>query len=376
MRRRLALVTPGFSASEQDWCIPALLDLVRVLQRDEDVTVFTLRYPHTRAPYRVYGAQVVPFGAAQARGLGRFGLWLRAARRLRKDVLGGRFDLVHALWAHEPAALGAWACRGTRVPLVVSVLGGELVALPDVAYGGQLQPLNRRLIAYGLARAARVTFGSEALLRGAAAVDAARARRLPLGVARERFHPGPPAAGGLRLDGRPCLLSVASLAPVKDHATLLRALALAGLGEARLHLVGDGAERGALERLAAELGVAPQVRFHGPLPHDVLPDVYHQADLHVVSSRFESQCLAALEAAACGTPLVGTRVGILPELLPAERLAAPGDSAGLAECLRHAARADAPREATLAALVAERYGLERAVPDLVRLYDELAPRVS
>jgi glycosyltransferase involved in cell wall biosynthesis len=284
-------------------------------------------------------------------------------------VRAGGIDVVHALWAHEPGALAAEACRGTNVPLVVSVLGGELAALHDIRYGGAQESLNRHLARRSLARAALVTIGSEALRALApAGLDATRWRVWPLGVATARFHPEAGAGSAPRLDGAPSVLSVASLVPVKDHATLLRAFATLA-PEARLHLVGAGPAERAARALAQALGLAERVRFHGALAHDVLPAVYRQADLLVVSSRFESQCLAALEAAACGTPVAGTRVGVLPDLAAPEALCAPGDAEGLGACMRR--QLASARDGALAARTAERYGLERCLADLRGLYDTL-----
>jgi glycosyltransferase involved in cell wall biosynthesis len=149
---------------------------------------------------------------------------------------------------------------------------------------------------------------------------------------------------------------VASLSPVKDQATLLRAFALvaARIPDTRLHLVGEGELRAPLEALAAELGVAPLVRFHGEVPHRDLPDVYRQADLCVLSSRSENVAMVALEAAACGCPTVGTAVGVLPDLGGASRTVPPGEPQALGELL---AGVLGDRE-TLAAMARE--GLERA----------------
>jgi glycosyltransferase involved in cell wall biosynthesis len=370
-RRRIGLVIPGFSTTESDWCIPALLDLVRGLARADDVTVFSLRYPHHRRPYEVAGARVVPFGAAQARGLGRLLLFLRAGRYLRRAARAGEFDVLHALWAHEPGAIAAWACRGTGTPLVVSLLGGELAQLRDIRYGGGQEPVNRRLASRALRRARLVTIGSETLRAPVpAGFDSAPWRLWPLGVATARFHPLADVGQAPRLDGTPCVLSVASLVPVKDHATLLRAFATLA-PTARLHLVGAGPLEDATRELAQTLGIAERVRFHGALSHELLPGIYRQADVLVVSSRFESQCLAALEAAACGTPVVGTRVGALPDVAAPEALCSPGQAAALAACMRR--QFTRARDGSLATRTAQRYGLERCLLDLRRLYDELLP---
>jgi hypothetical protein len=67
-RLNIGLVTPGFSADEADWCIPALLNLVRRLAAVHDVTVYTLRYPHHDGSYGISGARVRAFGGATIGG--------------------------------------------------------------------------------------------------------------------------------------------------------------------------------------------------------------------------------------------------------------------------------------------------------------------
>jgi glycosyltransferase involved in cell wall biosynthesis len=378
-RLRLGLITPGFSASEADWCIPAQLDLVRALATRHDVRVIALRYPHTRRPYLVHGARVTPLGAAQRRGLGRLAMLLRALVTLRREHRRRPFDVLHALWAHEPGALATWAAGALGVPAVVSVLGGELVDLPPVDYGGQRARLNRRLIAFALRRAARVTVGSRVLRRVAESAGRwdARWSEWPLGVETARFHAGGARdaererarrGSGLALDGDPALLHVGSLVPVKDQATLLRAFARlrAERPRARLHVVGDGPLRARLEDLAAELRVADDVTFHGALTHDILPVLDRQADVFVLSSLFESQCLALLEAVACGCPVAGTAVGALPEIAPAACTAPPGDAPALAAAIACALgtrpRADLPA----------RFELSTSVDALVDLYRGVA----
>lgn len=377
---RIGLVTPGFSASEADWCIPAQLDLVRALAERDDVRVFALRYPHERRTYGVHGAQVHAFAAAQRRGPRRLFMWARVRLALRREHRRRPFDVLHALWAHEPGFLATLAGRVLRVPVVVSVLGGELADLPEVDYGGGRTWLNRRLVGAALRGATRVTVGSTFLKRiaeGAGRWDE-RWTVWPLGVDTARFHPSPRegarararAAGAPVLDGHPALLSVGSLAPIKDHATLLRAFALARreLPRSRLHVVGDGPLRASLDALALELSVADAVRFHGHVAHERLPDVYHQADLFVVSSRFESQCLAALEAAACGCVVMGTAVGALPEL-SADAAVAPRDVPALAQALSRAAGATTclfgPGGATRRG---DRWTLDAAVAVLRQIY--------
>ncbi len=109
------------------------------------------------------------------------------------------------------------------------------------------------------------------------------------------FEPGQP----------PVILGVGRLSPEKDFATLIRAFAeVRAKRPARLVILGEGKERGALEALAKELGVAGDVRLPG---YDVNPFRYmRRARVFVLSSLYEGLPGALIQAMACGCRVVGT----------------------------------------------------------------------
>jgi glycosyltransferase involved in cell wall biosynthesis len=88
-----------------------------------------------------------------------------------------------------------------------------------------------------------------------------------------------------------------------------------------------------LQRQACDLGLADTVCFRGDVDHGALPDVYRAASAFVLSSVHEAQGMVALEAAACGLPIVGTRVGVIPELAADDAVAPPGDADALANAI-------------------------------------------
>ena len=159
-----------------------------------------------------------------------------------------------------------------------------------------------------------------------------RAQVVPLGID-FAAHAAPPAPR----PGPPWrLLHVGSINRVKDHRTLLSAFAqvAARFADVTLDCVGEDTLHGEIQALAAGMGVASRVRFHGFVPNDDLAPLYRAAHLHLMSSRYESQSVAVLKATAAGLTTVGTAVGLLPTLAAlapaAAQTVAPGDGAALA----------------------------------------------
>lgn len=311
---KLCLVTPGFSASEDDWCIPALHHLVRRLAADHEVTVLALRHPPRHGEYGFFGARVLPLASGMRTGGWRIAMLLRAMAMIAREHRSSAFDVIHGLWADEAGFVAATAGRWLGVRSVVSIMGGELVGLPEIGYGVQLGRTGRTLVRRSLATAAVVTTGSSGLMETARAFRGSKPLVVaPLGVDAALFNIEGERA---TLEGDPCLLQVGSLTPVKNHRLSIAAFAKIARVHpgAHLHLVGTGPLKRELAARSRALSLGERVHFHASVPHHDLPAIYRAADLHLVSSVFESQCMVVLEAAACGIGTIGTRVGILPML--------------------------------------------------------------
>ncbi len=119
----------------------------------------------------------------------------------------------------------------------------------------------------------------------------------------------------------PILLFVGRIQPLKGPDVAVRALAALGRPDAQLIIVGGASgdegdvETGRIRALVDELGLHEQVRFVEPQPHHILSTYYRAADVVLVPSRSESFGLVALEAAACGIPVVASAVGGLLSLV-------------------------------------------------------------
>lgn len=113
------------------------------------------------------------------------------------------------------------------------------------------------------------------------------------------------------------IVFVGRLEKVKGPDILLKSF---GIVQARnediyLDVIGDGSMKGALQDLAKELGIFHRVTFHGAQNRQYVRTVLHRASAFVMPSRSEGLGLAILEAMAVGTPLIGTRVGGIPEVI-------------------------------------------------------------
>jgi glycosyltransferase involved in cell wall biosynthesis len=198
---------------------------------------------------------------------------------------------------------------------------------------------------------------------------------IPNGVDLARFaHEPKPVAGRILMVGR--------FSPPKRHDLVLRAFAevQSRFPGSELWFVGDGEDRPAAERLAADLGVQGATRFLG-VREDV-PELVAEAACVVLASDYEGCPLSVIEAMAAGVPVVATRVGGVPEVVRdgvTGILAEPGSpdglARGLAELLGDGARAAelgrAGREHAR-----ERFSREQMAAATAEIYERLVPGSS
>ena len=227
-------------------------------------------------------------------------------------------------------------------------------------------------------------------LVGLYGADPARVEIVAPGVDHAFFSPGDRAGARwalrhLSLGDGPALIFVGRIQPLKGADVAIRTLAELADPSATLVVVGgasgaDGAaEVARIHRLVSDLGVTDQVRFVDPVPHHLLSTYYRAADVCLVPSRSESFGLVALEAAACGTPVVASAVGGLRTLVEHERTGFLVESRDPADFARYAREVltvpSVARELSAqAASRARNYTWSTAAGRLRRIYGDITAR--
>lgn len=265
----------------------------------------------------------------------KIGMWLAplllalgawpTLRRWRRE--GWHFQLIDAHYYYPDGVAAALLARWMDVPLAITARGSDVNLIGEMYWP-------RRMMRWA-SRVAGASIGvSRALVERLVAMGVApgSTRVLRNGVDLQRFHPVPQAEARQRVGGPlhgPRLVCVAALVPVKCHALVLRALC--ELPDWHLDLVGVGPLDGSLRQLAQQLGVAARVRFVGRVEQDELKFHFSAADLSVLASSNEGWPNVLLESLACGTAVVASRVGGIPEVIASPAAGSLFESGSVAE---------------------------------------------
>lgn len=308
----------------------------------------------------------------------------RSIRRLAEIIRDGRPHVLHTHTAKAGAIARAAALLvgDARPPIVVHTFHGHVLK----GYFGSARTAFFRRVESVLASASDVLVAVSPQVRDElvelGVAPPGKFAVIPLGIPLDERLGGPAAALDLRhaygIPARAFVIGwVGRMTAVKDTSAVLRiAAAVRARGvDAALCMVGDGPERGSLEQLAHELGIAQHVYFVG-YQTDVAP-YYELFDAFVLPSVNEGTPVSAIEALASATPVVANRVGGVPDVVRDGVdgfLVEPGDVEGAADRLAELAR-DAALGGRLGGAgrerVRSRYAVERLVDDVDRLYCSL-----
>jgi N-acetyl-alpha-D-glucosaminyl L-malate synthase BshA len=238
---------------------------------------------------------------------------VRVSRERRLDLLHAHYAVPHAtaaFLAHQILS----STPGVTAPRTVTTLHGTDITLvgSDPSYAG--------VVGFSIAESHGVTVVSKSLRQETIQalgitreirvipnfLDCTVYTRQPDAMIRHPWRP--------RAPGEPIVMHVSNFRPVKRVDRVIEVFfRIQTRVPSRLVLIGDGPDRGAAERRAADLGLAGRVDFVGE-QMDLVPWL-SAANVLLLPSAQESFGLAALEAMACGVPVIASRVGGLPEII-------------------------------------------------------------
>ena len=238
---------------------------------------------------------------------------------IRRLIAEGRdFDLIDAHYFYPDGVAATMLARHFRKRVVVTARGSDLNVISRY-------PTARRLMQWA-ARHSDASIGVCSALAEQIKpwTSSERVHVVRNGVDLQLFRPvsAEDARRRLRTGGSPLLISVGHLVENKGHALVIDALAeiRRHFPDAHLAIVGQGPDRERLRERAALRGCEERVTFAGAVEHASMIDWYNAADVLVLASAREGWANVLLEALACGTPVVATRVGGSPEVVTDERV--------------------------------------------------------
>ena len=334
------------------------------------------------SPFRLRGySERVFFHQVETR-MGRYPLFdhfpytLALASKQHEVVLREELDLLHVHYA-IPHATTAYLARemlkGERSLRVITTLHGT-----DITLVGQESSFYA-ITKFSIERSDGVTAVSNYLrdeTYRAFGCGGCDVRMVPNFVNLKEYRPGDPGCRGtVAPEDHKVITHISNFREVKRVKDVVRVFArIRRAMPATLVMIGDGPERMDAENEARDLAVTDDVRFLGRL--DSVASLLQASDLFILPSQTESFGLAALEAMACGSPVVASRAGGLPEVIddgvngilePVGSVEAMGRRA--VELLRDPERHAGMRAAAL--VKAEQFSADRIVPMYEAYYQEV-----
>lgn len=290
----------------------------------------------------------------------------RQIRRLQQD--GYNCDFIDAHYYYPDGIAAAIAARLLRKPLSITARGTDINLIANF-------PLPRRLILWAAGVADLNLAVCEALRQRMLEIGirADSTHTLRNGVDLQLFTPLPRQAlrDKWQAHGK-VLVSVGHLIERKGHHLVIAAMPQ--LPDYQLFIVGGGEWEKKLKAQAQQLGVAERVRFIGEVGQQQLPEFYSLADALVLASDREGWANVLLEAMACGTPVVASRIWGTPEVVQAPEagvLCDQRDGPGFAAAITRLFAQYPDRQQTRA--YAEKFSWDETTAGLLRLFGSLSP---
>jgi len=311
------------------------------------------------------------------------------ALNVSKIIEKNKIDLIHAHFAYPEGLVGLLAKKITSKPLVVTVHGYDILVEKSVKYGVRLSKRIDAVVRLVLNNADAIIAASRATFNEVRKIvwQIDKVHLIPNGVDTQRFNPEInilDVKKTLGIENCFIIFTLRHHEPRYGLEYLIRAIpiVLKQRNDVVFVIGGEGSLRQYYEQLAIKLGVGKNVVFTGKISPNEVPLYYSISHVVVVPSLQEAFGLVVAEAMACGKPVIGTRVGGIPDQIIDGYngfLVEPRNPIQIAEkilwLIEH------PNEAKQMGIngrkiVEEKFNIKRRIERIISLYEGLLARPS
>jgi release factor glutamine methyltransferase len=307
----VALFTYGFPEKPDGSYTPAVIDHFVTLARHCRITVFAIgaNRPGLRSVYNFEGPEVVATGPLSPFNSlpNLIWLWVQLARRHAAEP----FDILHGIW-HVGSLAATLAGKALRRPTIVSMMGGEIIDIPEINYGVIRSARWRTLMRFVFRNATKITAGSTYYLEKIRSFHSGVSGKfclMPLGTCWTED-----SSNRVRTSKGVRILIISAMQPVKNLAALLDHIPSISRPDIQWFIAGDGPERTAIERIIAEKKLHDTVTLLGWQKPADFRRTLTSYDFLVSCSFHEAQGMGVIESAGTGLPILTTMVGVADEL--------------------------------------------------------------
>ncbi len=320
-KKRIAIIIPGgIGTGPNNMGVPVLERQVKELAKQFDIVVFSLF--KVNEDYIPEGFKLVSI-PLRNNFLKSFLLY----RLFKKEHFVKKFEAIHGFWILPSGFLAVLLGKIFKVKSIVSVLGGDAIALPEINYGQLRSRLSRKLVIWTLDHATTPTVLTQYLTENLKRYGLkSQPLVIPWGINTQLFtYRDKPLQDPVQF------LHIGNFHPVKDQVTLLRAFDIIRKNiNAHLTIIGTGTSEKQIRDLAEALKLQDHITLVKPVAYEKLPEFYHRADVLLHTSLSEGQCEVVTEAMSVGLLVFGTAVGLMFDLPQCCSTVAVKDYEGLA----------------------------------------------